>query len=274
MLQSYESCTGSFSVYYESLKNNTQSPAFLESYTVLTNLAGLTDIREDSQGGFVMIDNETPHEPRLLQLPDYEPADDVNNIGYEDSSRFILNGRQMNVPNSYGLEHYHVSMATYLQIGKWFDYLKQNGVYDNTRIIIVSDHGRPMGQFEDLIVSDELDLEGYHPILLVKDFADREGDDVAEGISGQVITSNEFMTNADVPLLVLEGIIEDPVNPFTGNLLTDQIKKEGNLLITTADDFDQDDDGNTLNTDSGVWYMLTGHNIFDKSSWVKKDSVQ
>lgn len=259
-------------VYYESLKNNTQSPAFLESYTVLTNLDGLTDISEDSQGGFVMIDNETPHEPRLLQLPDYEPTDDVNNTGYEDSSRFVLNGRQMNVPNSYGLEHYHVSMATYLQIGKWLDYLKQNEVYDNTRIIIVADHGRPMGQFEDLIVADDLDLEGYHPILLVKDFADSDADDFVEVVSGQVMTSDEFMTNADVPLLALEGIIEQPVNPFTGKTLTDQAKKEGNLLITTADDFDQDD-GATLNTDSGVWYMLTGQNMFDKSSWIRKDSV-
>lgn len=243
--------------YFESTKNNTQSPAFMESYSVLTNLIGLTDIQEDSAGGFVMIDNETPHEPCLLQMPDYVPADSVNNGAYEDSSRFTLDGRVMQMDNSYQLEHYHVNMASYLQIGKWLDYLKECGVYDNTRIIIVADHGRTLGQFDDLLVSDELDLEGYHPILLVKDFN-------AEGLT----TSDEFMTNADVPSLALEGLVDQPVNPFTGNPINDTAKKEGGLLITTADYFDQNPE-NTLDTESGVWYTITGEDVFDKENWEK-----
>ncbi len=241
--------------YFEAAKNNTQSPAFLESYSVLNNLIGLTDIQEDSVGGFVMLDNETPHEPCLLQMPDYVPVDKVNNAAYEDSSRFTLDGRVMQMDNSYHLEHYHVNMASYLQIGKWLDYLKEQGVYDNTRIIIVADHGRTLGQFEDLKVSENLDVEGYHPILLVKDFAKEE-----------FMTSEEFMTNADVPLLALEGIVNDPVNPFTGNPMNDACKKEGKLFITTADSFDQNP-GNTIDTESGVWYRMTGKNIFDKESW-------
>ncbi|MBQ7954775.1 MAG: membrane protein insertase YidC [Lachnospiraceae bacterium] len=243
--------------YFEATKNNTQSPAFMESYSVLTNLSGLTDIQEDSVGGFVMINNETPHEPCLLQMPDYVPADSVNNGAYEDSGRFTLDGRVMKMDNSYQLEHYHVNMATYVQIGKWLDYLKECGVYDNTRIIIVADHGRTLGQFDDLLVSDELDVEGYHPILLVKDFD-------AEEFS----VSDKFMTNADVPVLALEGLISQPVNPFTGNPITDAAKKEGNLLITTADQFDQNP-GNTIDTESGVWYTITGGNVFDKSNWQK-----
>lgn len=247
-------------VYFEATKNNTQNPAFTESYSVLTNLVGLTDVREDSSGGFVMINNETPHEPCLLQMPDYVPADSINNGAYEDSSRFTLDGRVMRMDNSYQLEHYHVNMATYLQIGNWLDYLKECGVYDNTRIIIVADHGRTLGQFDDLLVSDELDVEGYHPVLLVKDFG-------AEGLS----TSNEFMTNADVPVLALEGLVDQPVNPFTGNPITNAAKSEGNLLITTADLFDQNPE-NTLDTGSGVWYTITEGNVFDKSNWEKVDN--
>lgn len=244
-------------IYFESTKNNTQSPAFMESYSVLKNLVGLTDIREDSTGGFVMINNEAPHEPCLLQMPDYVPADSVNNGAYEDSERFTLNGRTMRVDNSYQLEHYHVNMATYLQIGKWLDYLKECGVYDNTRIIIVADHGRTLGQFDDLLVSDELDVEGYHPILLVKDFG------------GEMFsTSDQFMTNADVPVLALEGLIEQPINPFTGNPISDTAKSNGKLLITTADNFDQNT-GNTLDTESGVWYTIKGENLFDKRNWIK-----
>ncbi len=243
--------------YFESAKNNTQSPAFMESYTVLSNLPGLTDIREDSPGGFVMINNETPHEPCLLQMPDYVPADSVSNGAYEDSSRFTVDGRTMRVENSYQLEHYHINMATYLQLGKWLDYLKECGVYDNTRIIIVSDHGRTLGQFEDLLVSEELDVQGYHPILLVKDFN-----------AGEFAVSNTFMTNGDVPVLALEGLVEEPVNPFTGNPIDDTAKKEGRLYITTAENYDQNP-GNTIDTTGGVWYTLTGENIFDKNNWKK-----
>lgn len=254
--------------YFESTKNNTQSPAFMESYSVLTNLIGLTDIQEDSAGGFVMINNETAHETCLLQMPDYVPADSINNGAYEDSSRFTLDGRVMQMDNSYQLEHYHVNMACYLQIGKWLDYLKECGVYDNTRIIIVADHGRTLGQFEDLQVSEELDVEGYHPILLVKDFGGE-----AFATSDEFSTSDEFMTNADVPVLALEGLVDRPVNPFTGNPITDAAKKEGNLLITTADDFDQNP-GNTLDTESGEWYTITGEDIFNKENWKKVDVAQ
>jgi len=243
--------------YFEATKNNTQSPAFMESYSVLSNLPGLTDIREDSAGGFVMINNETAHEPCLLQMPDYVPAESVSNGAYEDSSRFTLDGRTMQVDNSYQLEHYHINMATYLQIGKWLDNLKECGVYDNTRIIIVSHHGRTLGQFEDLQVSEELDVQGYHPILLVKDFN-----------AGEFTVSDTFMTNADVPMLALEGLVEDPVNPFTGNAIDDTAKKEGKLYITTAENYDQNP-GNTIDMTGGVWYTLTGEDIFDKNNWKK-----
>ena len=248
--------------YYESTKNNTQSPAFMESYSVLTNLQSLTDIQEDSKGGFVMINNEAPHEPCLLQMPDYEPAESVNNGAYEDSSRFTLDGRTMKMDNSYQLEHYHVNMATYLQIGKWLEYLKEEGVYDNTRIIIVADHGRTLGQFEDLVASEELDIQGYHPILLVKDFG---------GEGAKLATSEEFMTNADVPTLALEGIVEEPVNPFTGNPISSEAKAEGNLLITTATGYDQNPEY-TIETESGVWYTIVGQNALDKNNWLKVEA--
>ena len=244
-------------LYYESTKNNTQSPAFMESYTVLNNLSALTKIEEDSEGGFVMMNNETTHEPCLLQLPDYVPADSVSNGSYEDSSRFTVDGRTMLVENSYQLEHYHVNMASYLQIGQWLEYLKECGVYDNTRIIIVSDHGRALGQLEDLKVSEELDVEAYHPILLVKDFDAQEF-----GIS------EEFMTNADVPMLALDGIVNNPTNPFTGNEITDKAKQEGDIRITTAEVFDQNPQ-NVLDMGDGVWYTITDDNIFDKNNWKK-----
>lgn len=40
-------------------------------------------------------------------------------------------------------------MAAMLRLGEWFDYLREEGVYDNTRIILVSDHGYRLEQIEE-----------------------------------------------------------------------------------------------------------------------------
>ena len=45
----------------------------------------------------------------------------------------------MNMTTNEQVTHYQVNMAAFLKLGEWFDYLRENGVYDNTRIIIVSD---------------------------------------------------------------------------------------------------------------------------------------
>ena len=63
-------------------------------------------------------------------------------------------------------------------------------------------------------------------------------------------------------------LMEEPVNPFTGNPIDDTAKKEGKLYITTAENYDQNP-GNTIDMTGGVWYTLTGEDIFDKNNWKK-----
>ena len=122
-------------------------------------------------------------------------------------------------------------------------------------------------------VSDGLDLEGYHPIFLVKDFADEKAEGDNRVLSGKIMVSDEFMTNADVPTLALQGLMEEPTNPFTGNLITNAAKADGNLMLTTADGFDESIDGKVFNTENGVWYTFIGTDIFDKSSWQQSDDI-
>ena len=65
-----------------------------------------------------------------------------------------------------------------------------------------------MFQIEELVYGDRDDnetIEYYFPLLLVKDFG-----------STEFTISDEFMTNADVPTLATQGLIENPTNPFTG----------------------------------------------------------
>jgi hypothetical protein len=182
------------------------NPLFIESYSVLQKLPEITEISDDSQNFFFMIDNNTTHEFSDLQLPEYTPAEHVNNSAYMNEWMSQFNNSEnsvlyMNNENCYA---YFSNMAALLQLGNWFSYLKEQGVWDNTRIIVVSDHGYSFSQFSNMVINKDLDVEAVNPLLMVKDF---QSDDYE--------TSETFMTNADVPTLAVEGIIRDPRNPFT-----------------------------------------------------------
>lgn len=180
---------------------------FMYSYNVLTSLPEITKPIDEEKNTFLMMENGTTHYPALLQEPDYVPAVRVNNIEYgkDYQKRFIIDGKRLKVETDIQLIHYQSNMAALLILGEWFDYLREENVYDNTRIILVSDHGIRLSQIDDLITDDGFDISGNYALLMVKDF----------GSSG-FHTSEEFMTCADVPMLAMEDIIEEPINPFTG----------------------------------------------------------
>ena len=242
--------------YYQMEKKHIQEPEFLGSYAVLDNLDKLTLISEDDKNTFLMMDNNTTHAPCLLHLPDYTPSDTPSDAS--DTPAYLeLNGRVCKLDNSILVQHYQVNMAAYLKLAEWFDFLRENNLYDNTRIIIVADHGRVLNQFDDLMLDEYVDIEGYHPLLLFKDFN-------SKGLT----TSDEFMTNADVPTLATENLIKDATNPFTGKPI-DSKDKENGQFITTSPHFELlENPGNTFNTEDSYWYKVSG-NIFDKSNWVR-----
>ena len=227
---------------------------FIESYPVLTNLPAMTDIEENSLNTFLMMRNDTTHSECLLQEPDYIPANSVDNTAYDVDmvSRYTVDGKTMQMETEYQVIHYHVNMAALLQLGKWFDYLRANDVYDNTRIILVSDHGRDLGQFD--ITCNGEDMEFFMPLLMVKDFN-------ATGFS----VCEDFMTNGDVPSIATFGIIEDPINPFTGNPINSNAKTGSqNIYISEYWD-DQYTTGNTFYP--GSWYTFKGGDIHDPDNW-------
>ncbi|MBR6485000.1 MAG: YidC/Oxa1 family membrane protein insertase, partial [Clostridiales bacterium] len=232
-------------------------PLFMNAYSVLACLDQMTIIDEGGSDNFLLMTNDTTHEPTLLQEPDYTPEAYVNNTEFDRDmeQRYTIDGRTMRMDNSMRIMHYDVNMAALIQLGEWFDYLREQGVYDNTRIIIVSDHGRDIGQFDDMKFFDgDLDVEQVNPLLLVKDF-DLEGFTV----------SDEFMTNGDVPVLAFDGLIEDPVNPFTGNLITNEDKYSGDLHVFHSDMWSIDDNnGNTFLSDD--WYSVHD-SIFEEENW-------
>ena len=83
-------------------------------------------------------------------------------------------------------EYIYTLLSALKQLVKWIHYLKREGVYGNTRIIVVSDHG---GYY--LSRPDNANMEAFNPLFMIKDFNNK----------GSLVVSDEFMTHADTPYL-------------------------------------------------------------------------
>ncbi len=231
---------------------------FLKPFSVLLSLVDLTVIEEDvPKNTFLMIDNTSSHEPCILRRPEYMPS-------VRKASSDYLTGAdgRIRMGSEHVIGHYHVNMASFLQIGKWLDYMREQGCYDNTRIIIVADHGRGLGQFDNMLIGGDvgIDVEWCNPLLMVKDFG-------AKGFS----VSDEFMTNADVPSLAVSGIISHPVNPFTGVLISDAEKHSHPQLVTSSGNWNiHKNNGNTFDTSDGHWFSVYD-DIFKPENWKRLD---
>ena len=220
--------------------------SFLDSYPVLVNLCSITKANDSADNNFLLMANDTTHAPCLLQEPDYVPAMNVDNSAYQGK-----NTGSALMATEDQITHYHVNMAAFLRLGEWFDYLRENGVYDNTRIILVADHGRGLGL--NSVSCNYTDMEFFMPLLMVKDFD-----------SSGFMTSEEFMTNGDTPVLATSGLINDPVNPFTGNPVNSDLK-EGPQTVFFSDEWNTfKNNGNTFLP--GSWFELEG-NPYNIANW-------
>ncbi|MCQ2512478.1 MAG: YidC/Oxa1 family membrane protein insertase [Lachnospiraceae bacterium] len=250
--------------YFGASSLSANEPVFLESYSVLTELKNLTEITEDAKGSLLVMQNETPHAPTFLRTPDYVPGTALETSVKLPQETRSLEDLTMFMDSSRQVQSYQVNMASLLEIGKWLDYLKEEGVYDNTRIIIVADHGYSLYQIDELWMSAGRDVMYCNPLLLVKDF----------NASGDVMTDRSFMTNADVPTFAVEGLIPNAKNPFTGNVINSEAKKnEKDQIMTTSDEFYIGiNNGNVFITSDGQWWGVHD-NIFDENKWTRYEEV-
>ncbi|AEF86880.1 inner membrane protein [Treponema primitia ZAS-2] len=215
---------------------------FINSYAVLDFLPELTSYDAEKPSA-LFISNEVTHELLYLQYPDYIPQQIVTDRG---GGVFSNN------------EYYHINNAFYLRFGEWLDELKKNGVYDNTRIIIVSDHGAGVNPYPEL---KEIPIPGegrgkYNPVLLMKDFNEH----------GELEINMDFMTQADVPTLASAGIIKDPANPFTAKPINTNPKKEGALITTNHISMAYQHNKTTYKIRKNQWIHVQD-NIFNEENW-------
>ena len=246
------------------IRSNTQAQGiydrFMWDFATLQNLTLMTEISDDGANNYFVLENDATHDPIMFQEPGYIISYDVDNTQYEaeHSDRYTVNGKTLNMHMTENYTFYQTNMACILSLGEWFDYLKEEGVYDNTRIIITSDHGRALHLNDSYHLDDGseelMDIEAYYPLLLIKDFN-----------ASEFTINEEFMTNADVPTYAMEGLIDNPVNPFTGKEINNDEKYSHPQKVIASDKWVVDENNGTKFL-PGLWFSVE-KDMRDKNNW-------
>lgn len=234
---------------------------YLSSHKSFQSMLSLADITEDASNTFLFLRTTLTHSPQVLQEPNFEYSAHVDNSDYypQEGKTISSGDASLLLSTENAISHYHVNMETFMMLGNWFDYLRENNVYDNTKIILVSDHGYIL----DILDDDDNprnNIESYLPLLMVKDFQ-------STGFS----VSDAFMTNADTPALAVSHLSTEVMNPFTGRPITSDGKNTTKHHVILTDKCNPgNNNGNQFATSE--WATVSG-NVLDKSNWVFYDSI-
>lgn len=232
--------------YWLSYNKWDDSAKFVDNYSVIDYLPELTKI-EDDKGSLILLDNEATHEPTLLQAPkyDFRKLKDITNLGNSPLKNEAA---------------FSTSCGVFKRLGEFFDYMKANGVYDNTRIIIVSDHGKYDGTeaIKNLPVLEGLPFQSCNFVasLLVKDFDEH----------GEIKDDYTFMTNADTPYLATKDLIENAEHPFTHKSLKVENKDDYTILNTSNAQSTRIRKEKTFKVAPEEWYTVKD-DVFKRENW-------
>lgn len=215
-------------------------------FDFITKAAPLEFIKNDievnaEENCFNLIVNNTPHTP--LALPQAKLF----------CTEEFLKKAGARCKNEITFSHYIADIYTLKIIGEMLDFLRENEIYANTRIIFSADHA-----FGNLVLNGSnfntdfknkyLQQSYYMPILMMKDF----------GTKGGLEINMEFMTNADVPILATENLENiNQINPFTNKNFKEVRNKDSFVISNIIED-------DKLNL------YLKNKNIFDEDNWYKE----
>ena len=242
------------------------SDEFMKAYTALQHLPAMTKTDTSGENTFLILSNTATHDVTMLQEPAFVPQQIVDNAAYEAAHKVRTSaaGGRLELKTAEQMEHYQSDTAALIQLAQWFRFLRVNGLWENTRILVVSDHGYEMGLNHILTGGNEGDnalapydgVMAYNALMMIKDF----------GSGNEFTVNNTFMTIADMPSEAMRGLIENPVNPFTGNPITEDAKnKEEEQYVMLTDWRIAENHGNQF-TDP-VRLVLKNKYLFDESNW-------
>lgn len=181
--------------------NQSASTTFRE-WAQLQALAEMS-LTDASESNLNFISSLLPHEPYFMG-EDCQPRHNQLVVPEEEA-------RRRGHVSLFSLQHSVGARCTLLSVANYLDFLKSAGVYDNTQIVIVSDHGI-VGPVEDRSTRAVAGgtwakkFVSTRSVLLVKE----------RGATGALSISEAFMPNAEVPRIVCAEI-DGCVNPYLNN---------------------------------------------------------
>ena len=203
---------------------------FVDEFASLEFLPQLTDSNSNNNS-FIVIDNESTHADFYVES---KKIPSNNSSPYSEDSAFKIQSDVM------------------IKYADFFDFLKKNNLYNNTRIIIVSDHGR----FLKSNVLENIPYPRLTATLLVKDF----------NCDGDLIIDKSFMTNADTPSIATKNIFDNPKNPFTHNALEVLNKQDYIKIAVPNAESTRIRHNKQFKIDTDKW--VTVHDdIYEKDNW-------
>ena len=235
---------------------------FINTFSALYYINDETDFTSDNDN-YVFYANETIHEPTFLNESFSYPVYEKNN-----------NTGIYKTYNDEETQLYEVYCAAFIKIAQYLDYLRANNAYDNSRIIIVSDHGYHINMthynnFDLNTVKDSIYdfTKGERQIpssfdctLMFKDF----------NSTGSIKNDTTFMTNADAFFLAKKDLNLSDTNPFTGKKF---VQNKENGINTFFQIHGEIDAPNMLNKthitfdEQTAWHFNPGA-INDPKNWI------
>jgi len=177
----------------------------LKYYAFLDLLPEMSTISDDGRGKFYYFNNDLTHEPHSINMNFEFQAD--GKVHYPKKMHKKFN------KSTNSLKHLYTDGSALRLFRNWLNWMKENGVYDNTRIIMISDHGRDVYNPAFKKKKIKGGRKKSHPsyfnnLFLFKDFNSR----------GEIKTDRTFMTSMDVPSLAMKDLFV-PINPYTGKVI-------------------------------------------------------
>ncbi|MBZ0113168.1 MAG: hypothetical protein K8J08_11945 [Thermoanaerobaculia bacterium] len=216
----------------------------------LKSLPTLTS-SEATTSSFNLLWNILPHEPYYLSK-DCNPMP----VQFEVPAEVF---RKEGYASMFAMQHANAARCSLLLVSDYFRWMKQAGVYDNTKIVIVSDHGI-IGPVED---HSSRALRGgstasvfvrSRSVLLVKELR----------TSGPLRTSEAFLTNAEVPRIVCEEI-GGCVNPYLDDKPVQTLGRDQPFVVSIVPwQFSQQKRNAFV---IGKQLVLTDRDPYDRKNW-------
>jgi len=227
----------------------------IKNWSTMDYLPEISEASEKAPGQFYYFASKLPHEPRVT------------------SSEFKLNlSGKVKYPTAVyekfnkslnSVKHLYTDTASLKMVAEWFDWMKKNGVYDNTRIILVSDHGRAVYNplFDKQLFKrtrHKTSPAHFHNLMMIKDFNSH----------GKLRKKYDFVTTNDIPYLAMEGIVEG-VNPYTGNKVE---KREHKFPFTVYRTYFRKREQKKYRFPIKEAFQVSKKSIFKFKNWKKIDA--